>query len=200
MTRKAWWDTAPMPFIELSGDDQQQLLSLARESIQVRLLFDRDLHIDETTFSPALQQLAACFVTLRIKGTLRGCIGTLEASQPLVTNVVHNAAASAFEDPRFPAINRDEESKLHIEISVLTEPTPISFNSEAELLEKLVPEKDGLIIEKGSHRATFLPTVWRSIPDKAEFLNQLKRKAGLADNFWSNNLKAWRYDTISFEE
>ncbi len=200
MTRIAWWDTVPMPFIELSDDDQQKLLSLARESIQVRLLFDRDLHIDETTFSPALQQLAACFVTLRKKGTLRGCVGTLEASRPLVTNVVHHAAASAFEDPRFPAVNRDEEAELQIEISVLTEPTPMSFNSETELIEQLVPERDGLIIEKGSHRATFLPTVWSAIPDKASFLKQLKRKAGLADDFWSDNLKAWRYDTTSFEE
>jgi AmmeMemoRadiSam system protein A len=189
-----------MPFIELSNDDQQKLLSLARESIQVRCLFERDLQIDETTFSPALKQQAASFVTLRKKSKLRGCIGALEATRPLVIDVAQHAAASAFEDPRFPAVPREEVAELHIEISVLTEPTPLSFSSEADLLTQLVPGKDGLVIEKGSHRATFLPAVWESIPDKPQFLEQLKLKAGLPIDFWSDKLKAWRYYTVCFQE
>ncbi|MEH6469154.1 MAG: AmmeMemoRadiSam system protein A [Porticoccus sp.] len=189
-----------MPFIELSDDDQQKLLLLARESIQVRRLFERDLLIDETTFSPALKQQAASFVTLRKKGKLRGCIGALEATQPLVVDVVQNAAASAFEDPRFPAVSREEVAEIHIEISVLTEPSLLSFSSEADLLAQLVSGKDGLVIEKGSHRATFLPAVWESIPGKIQFLEQLKLKAGLPINFWSNKLKVWRYHTVCFQE
>ncbi|HEB27022.1 MAG TPA: AmmeMemoRadiSam system protein A [Porticoccus sp.] len=186
--------------MKLSDEDQQKLLSLARESIQVRLLFERDLQIDETVFSPALKQQASSFVTLRKKGKLRGCIGALEATQPLVVDTVQHAAASAFEDPRFPAITREEVAELHIEISALTEPMPLSFSSEADLLAQLVPGKDGLVIEKGSHRATFLPTVWESIPDQTQFLEQLKLKAGLSIDFWSNKLKAWRYHTVCFQE
>jgi len=194
------WDTELMPFIELSDEDQQKLLSLARESIQVRLLFERDLQIDEAAFSPALQQQASSFVTLRKKDKLRGCIGALEASQPLVMDVVHHAAASAFEDPRFPAVTREEVAELRIEVSALTEPTPLSFSSEADLLSQLKPDEDGLIIEMGRHRATFLPTVWSSIPDKAQFMEQLKLKAGLSADFWSDNLKVWRYHALCFQE
>jgi AmmeMemoRadiSam system protein A len=189
-----------MPFIELSDEDQQKLLSLARESIQVRCLFERDLQIDETIFNPALKQQAASFVTLRKKGKLRGCIGALEATQPLVVDTVQHAAESAFEDPRFPAVSREEVAELHIEISVLTEPIPLSFSSEADLLTQLVPGKDGLVIERGSHRATFLPAVWDSIPDKPQFLEQLKLKAGLPIDFWSDKLKAWRYHAVYFQE
>ena len=134
-----------MPFIELSPDDKQILLSLARESIQVRLLFERDLRIDELVFSPALQQQASSFITLHKKNKLRGCIGALQAREPLVIDVVHNAAASAFDDPRFPPVTLDEEPELQIKISVLTSPTPLIFTSEQDLLAQLVPDKDGLI-------------------------------------------------------
>ena len=196
-----------MPFIELSADDKQTLHSLAREAIRVRLLFDRELRIDETAFNPALQQLAASFVTLYkpIRHTkenerkkLRGCIGATRATEPLVMNVVHHAIASAFDDPRFPPVTLDEEPDLSIEISVLTTPETMSFSTEQELLDQVVPSEDGLIIEYGSHRATFLPTVWSSLPKKTEFLKQLKLKAELAEDFWSDDLKVWRYHTLCF--
>lgn len=189
-----------MSFIELSTEDQQQLLSLARESIRVRLLFNRDLRIDETAFSPALQQQAASFVTLTKKGKLRGCIGAIQATEPLVMDVVHHAMAAAFDDPRFPPLTLEEESDIHIEISVLSTPSPLSFGSEEELLTQLTPGKDGLIIEVGAHRSTFLPSVWETLPDKTDFLTHLKLKAGLTDNFWSDKLKAWRYNTHAFAE
>ncbi|WP_461481167.1 AmmeMemoRadiSam system protein A [Porticoccus sp.] len=189
-----------MPFIELSGDDQQTLLSLARESIRVRLLFDRDLSIDETAFSPALRQLAASFVTLKIRGKLRGCIGALEARQSLVVDVVHHAAAAAVDDPRFPPLSLDEEAEIVLDISVLTAPTPLTFNTEPQLLEQLRIGEDGLIIEAGSHRATFLPSVWASLPDKQQFLDQLKLKAGMPPTIAPDKLKAWRYQTVSFGE
>lgn len=189
-----------MPFIELSPDDKQILLSLARESIQVRLLFERDLRIDELVFSPALQQQASSFITLHKKNKLRGCIGALQAREPLVIDVVHNAAASAFDDPRFPPVTLDEEPELQIKISVLTSPTPLIFTSEQDLLAQLVPDKDGLIIEVGAHRATFLPSAWNSLPGKIEFLEQLKLKAELPAVFWSDDIKAWRFQTLCFQE
>jgi len=192
--------TASPTFITLSVDDQQELLSLARESIRVRLLLDRDLLIDETAFSPALQQQATSFVTLRKKGQLRGCIGSTQATEPLVTSVVHHAIASAIDDPRFPPVTLKEESDLHIGISVLSTPTPLSFTNEKELLELLSSKKDGLTIEVGANKATFLPDVWNSMKDETEFLAQLKLKADLAIDFWSDHFKAWRYQTYCFSE
>ncbi|MDX2463559.1 MAG: AmmeMemoRadiSam system protein A [Porticoccus sp.] len=189
-----------MPFIELSPDDKQTLLSLARESIQVRLLFERELHIDELVFSLALQQQASSFITLHKKNKLRGCLGALQAREPLVMDVVHNAAASAFDDPRFPPVTLDEEPELQIEISVLTSPTPLVFTSEQDLLEQLIPNEDGLIIEVGAHRATFLPSAWNRLPGKIEFLKQLKLKAELPAVFWSDDIKAWRFQTLCFQE
>lgn len=187
-------------FITLSVDDQQELLSLARESIRVRLLLERDLLIDETAFSPALQQQATSFVTLRKKGQLRGCIGSTQITESLVTNVVHHAMASAIDDPRFPPVTLDEESALHIEISVLSTPTLLTFADEKELLAQLSSKRDGLTIEVGANKATFLPDVWNSMKDETEFLSQLKLKADLATDFWSDNLKAWNYQTYCFSE
>lgn len=189
-----------MSFIELSENDQQELLSLARESIRVQLVLQRDLHIDETVFSPALQQCAASFVTLRIKDKLRGCIGATRATEPLVKDVVHHASASAFDDPRFPPLTLEEEAEISIEISVLSTPTPLIFSNEKSLLQALSPGKDGLILEVGAHRSTFLPNVWNSLPNRTDFLAQLKLKADLAADFWSDDLKAWRYETYQFHE
>lgn len=189
-----------MPYIELNGEDRHTLLSLARESIRVSLLFDKDLSIDSSAFSPALQQWAASFVTLKIKGRLRGCIGTLEAHRPLVNDVVHNAAASALEDPRFPALTLDEEARTTIDISVLTTPEPVLFTSEDELLAQLTANEDGLIIESGFQRATFLPSVWENLPDKRQFLDQLKLKAGIQLDISADKLKAWRYQADCFGE
>lgn len=189
-----------MSFIKLSYDDRQTLLSLCRESIRVRLLFDRDLNIDKAAFSPALQQTAACFVTLKIDGKLRGCIGSLEAHQALVEDAVHNAAAAAVDDPRFPRLTLDEEAHVDIDISVLTTPIALEFDSEEALLEQLTPGKDGLIIESGHYRATFLPSVWDSLPGKAAFLAQLKEKAGIPQKIDPEDLSAWCYQTVSFSE
>lgn len=189
-----------MSFIELSEDDRQILLTLARESIRVRLLFDRDLQIDETVFSHALQQPACSFVTLKIKQTLRGCIGSTEASRPLVVDVVHHAASAALDDPRFPPLSLQEEALVSIEISVLTEATPLLFSSEDELLAQLEPGIDGLTIESGTQRATFLPSVWTTLPDKQQFLDHLKSKAGLEPELSAEKLKAWHYQTVCFRE
>lgn len=189
-----------MSFIELSEDDQQILLTLARESIRVRLLFDRDLQIDETMFSHALQQQVCCFVTLKIEQTLRGCIGSTEASRPLVIDVVHHAASAALDDPRFPPLSLREEALVSIEISVLTEATPLAFSSDDELLAQLEPGIDGLTIESGALLATFLPSVWTTLPDKQQFLDHLKRKAGLEPGLPANKLKAWRYQAVGFGE
>jgi len=184
----------------LSNADRQTLLHLARESIQSGLSNGQPLSIEKQYGSTHLQEIRACFVTLHKHGQLRGCIGNLEARQPLVNDVVENAFNAAFRDPRFPPLNANEFEQLHIHIEILTPPEPMQFNSEQDLLTQLQPGKDGLILSEGSHRGTFLPTVWESLPQPEQFLFHLKNKAGLPGDYWSDNIKIERYHTESFEE
>ncbi|MDH5233175.1 MAG: AmmeMemoRadiSam system protein A, partial [Gammaproteobacteria bacterium] len=131
---------------------------------------------------------------------LRGCIGSLEAHQSLVTDLNQNAFAAAFQDPRFPALSRDELKSIHLHISVLNQAQPMSFTSEDDLLNQLRVGVDGLIIQDKHRRATFLPAVWESLTDKKQFLTQLKLKAGMTADHWSDNFKAWRYQSFSISE
>ena len=133
---------------------------------------------------PKLAENKACFVTLTENGTLRGCVGHLVPQEPLYRAVVDNAQSAAIRDWRFPPVRSDEVSKIKIEISVLTEPQPLRFNSPEDLLGKLQPHEDGVVLKIGPHGATFLPQVWEQIPDKVEFLNRLSEKAGCEPSAW----------------
>lgn len=161
-------------------DQRQQLLQAARQSILNGLHHNRPLHPDMTGAGAMLQEQCACFVTLHLDGELRGCIGTTDAVAPLLQAVADNAYRAAFHDPRFKPLDMDEFERINISISVLTRPEPLHFTSEAELREQLRSHVDGLIIERGQLRATFLPEVWESLPSPRDFLGQLKRKAGIA--------------------
>ncbi|MDR3202885.1 MAG: AmmeMemoRadiSam system protein A [Bifidobacteriaceae bacterium] len=141
----------------------------------------------------------ASFVTLTIGGRLRGCIGTLEAHRPLGEDVRSNARSAAFRDPRFPPLAAAESERLRIEVSVLSEPAPIDAASEADALAQLVPGDDGVILQAAGRRATFLPQVWNELPDPAEFLAHLKRKAGLPAGYWGD-ARLWRYSVAAFQE
>lgn len=140
------------------------------------------------------------FATSSTRGELRGCIGHLEAVQPLVSDVAENAFAAAFRDPRFQSLTRPELARIAIELSVLTPSQPLSFAPEAELLRMLEPGRDGLILEEGAARGTFLPTVWDSLPEPRTFLRHLKQKAGLRPDHWSDRVRVRRYRTESFSE
>lgn len=168
----------------LTDQDKQTLLRLARETIDQAVRGGPPPSVDLAGLPERLGQLGASFVTLRIAGELRGCIGTIEAHQPLALDVQNNALSSAFRDPRFPPLTREEFNAIDIELSILTPPQPLEFDGPDELLEKIRPGIDGLIIEKGWHRATLLPSVWEKIPDPVEFLTILCRKAGLQPNEW----------------
>ncbi|WP_054342214.1 AmmeMemoRadiSam system protein A [Neptunomonas antarctica] len=185
-----------MASINLSDEKKKALLVCARKSIQQALNGDWDQ-------KPAILEpddLGAAFVTLKLHGQLRGCIGTLEAYQSLMSDVWQNAYSAAFRDPRFPPLMEDEFHQVRIEISVLTAPQPISVASEQDLLNRLRPDIDGLILEEGHHRATFLPAVWEALPTPEEFLLHLKRKAGLSDNYWSDSTRFSIYQAINFYE
>ena len=182
-----------------SSAEQHQLLHVARDSIVCGLDTGQALAIDVRTQPPALQKFRATFVTLQLNKQLRGCIGNLEATRTLVEDVAHNAYAAAFRDPRFTPLTAAEYNDLELHISVLSPPEIMRVDSEADLLRQLRAGVDGLILEEGARRATFLPTVWESLPEPREFLRHLKHKAGLPANYWSNTLKTRRYTTELIE-
>jgi len=187
-----------MSSIKLSQEDQQTCHQVARDSILYALQHGTKININTQEYSPDLQRDYACFVTLHKNGTLRGCIGTLEAYQPLINDIAEHAYAAAFSDPRFPKLEQSEFEQLEIEISVLGKPEPMMFENEEDLLNQIRPNIDGLIIEHGYNRGTFLPSVWEQLPDKIDFLNHLKMKAGLSAQWWDNAAKISRYETFSF--
>lgn len=182
----------------LDDTDQQTLLQVAADSIRHGLETGNALKVEVTDYSAALKQPGACFVTLTIQRQLRGCIGMLQATRPLVEDVAQNAYSAAFEDSRFPPLNDAEYDQLEYHISILNPAEPIEFESEADLLQQLRPGVDGLILEDRGRRATFLPSVWDSLPSAADFLRHLKMKAGLAPDYWSNTLRAQRYTVEEF--
>jgi AmmeMemoRadiSam system protein A len=155
--------------------------------------------VDPDRFSARLREPGACFVTLRLSGNLRGCVGSLDAARPLVEDVAHNAFASAFRDSRFPPLAERELADLEIHLSILSPPEPLPCRSEADLLSKLRPGVDGLILRDGVHRATFLPSVWESLAEPKAFLSALKRKAGLGEDHWSDGISFQRYRAESVE-
>lgn len=151
-------------------------------------------------FPPACMARRAVFVTLEKHGQLRGCIGHLEASQPLVKDIAENAVAAALHDTRFLPVKSGELPDIRITISILTPPERMTFASEMDLLRQLRPGVDGLIISEGQHQATFLPAVWEELPDPRDFLTQLKMKAGWAADYWSPRIKASRYAAAYMRE
>jgi uncharacterized protein len=183
-----------------SSAEKKILLEVATKSIQHGLSKGRALSVILTDYPVHLQESGACFVTLEMNGELRGCIGSLEAHQPLIVDVAKNAYAAAFQDPRFPPLTEAEYPRISKHISVLSKATPIDFKSEGELLTLIRPSIDGLILVERGARGTFLPSVWESLPDPKEFLRHLKLKAGLAPNYWSDTIRVFRYTAEMVEE
>ncbi len=147
-----------------------------------------------------LRAPGATFVTLTMGGELRGCIGTLEAHRPLADDVTANAVAAAFRDPRFSPLVRDEFAAIEVEVSLLSAMEALRFDDEGGALAQLRPAVDGVALQYGHHRSTFLPQVWEQLPDRADFIAQLKYKAGLPPDFWSSELKLSRYTVSKWRE
>ena len=187
---------------ELSASEQQTLLRFARQTINdaITLGIMPELNQQLANQPDCFGQIAASFVTLHKKNQLRGCIGTAEPYRSLLDDVIHNAFASAFADPRFPPITADELAEVSLEISILTPPQRLNTPTEESLLQQLRPGRDGLTIQCGQYRATFLPQVWGQFPKPAEFLASLKRKAGMPEGLWPDDMACFRYQCISFEE
>ena len=180
------------------------LLRLARAALCEELMGDDGISdsVEHRTWldPPWLDEPGATFVTLRAGSELRGCIGTLEATRPLVEDVRANAVASATRDPRFAPVTAQELPALTIEVSLLGTPSPLHVASEDEALRALRPGIDGVVLRYGARRATFLPQVWDQLPSPRDFLLQLKRKAGLADDFWHAEIECSRYRVEKWSE
>lgn len=185
----------------LTLEEQKILLRLAREAME-RGVKGEDLPpLDLSALPPALREEGSSFVTLTICGQLRGCIGSLEPFRSLAEDVREHAAAAALKDPRFPPVREDELSAIQIEVSRLTRPIPLEYRDVDDLLSKLRPHVDGVIVRDGTHRATFLPQVWEKIPAPADFLDNLCHKMGVRPDLWRNrHLDVLTYKVEEFHE
>ncbi|MEF8793351.1 AmmeMemoRadiSam system protein A [Thiohalorhabdus sp.] len=188
------------PVAEKSHSDSlrahaDELLELAETGIDHGLARGQPMEPDLDAVSPRLREQRAAFVTLRRDGDLRGCIGSLEARRPLALDVAINAFGAAFRDPRFPPLEAAERDAVACKIEVLSVPEPLSFTTEAGLLDQLVPGRDGLLLEAGSRKGTFLPTVWDQLPEPEAFWRHLKRKANLPADYFDPAMRVHRYTT-----
>lgn len=186
---------------QLTPEEKTTLLHLAREALETAVTGSPLPLIDEASLTPALRAEGASFVTLTVHGSLRGCIGALEPYQPLAEDVREHAVAAALQDYRFNPVQPGELGKIEIELSRLTIPVQLDYTDSADILAKLNPGVDGVILRDGIRRATFLPQVWEKIPDPAEFLENLCYKMGAAPDAWRRKkLQVLVYHVEEFHE
>ena len=190
----------PLPCIELGQHQQRQLLEIARRSIEQGFVTHAPLRLELADLDADLREPAAVFVTLTEAGELRGCIGSLQASESLAQAVADAGYNSAFRDSRFQALRQDQLEEIRIEISVLSPLQKLLPESREALLQCLQPGVDGLVIEDRGRRATFLPKVWEAIDSPAAFLDHLLQKAGLVAGYWSDSICVERYRTLTFAD
>jgi hypothetical protein len=179
------------------ADHGETMLAIAAASIRHGMETGKPPTVEAAAYPPALAEPGASFVTLRHQGRLRGCIGSARAVRPLAEDIADNAYAAAFEDHRFSKLSHRDLDALDISVSLLSQPRPIAFTGEADLVRKLKPGSDGLVVAAGTRRALFLPQVWATIPDASDFVAQLKRKAGIGEHVADEKLRAWRFVAAS---
>ena len=172
------------------------LLGIARAAIATELGHEQPVRDDAAW----LREPGACFITLKQGDELRGCIGTLRAHRPLREDVKANALGAAFRDPRFSPLAAHELDRTRVEVSLLSALEPIAFEDEPDALAQLRPGTDGIVFEYGYHQSTFLPQVWDELADPADFLANLKHKAGLPPDFWDPDVKLSRYTVSKWSE
>jgi AmmeMemoRadiSam system protein A len=181
----------------LTGTARAQLLALARRVIDVGCE-GRRVPVRAAEFEPCARVVRSSFVTLFVDDVLRGCVGSLDATHPLAEDVAYNAYAAAFNDPRFTPVRSTELAQLHVHIAVLSSPQRLAVRSEEDLLAQLRPRVDGVVMEEGAIRVTFLPSVWEQWPQPHEFIARLKQKAGWPRDYWSAQLSVARYFVEEF--
>jgi AmmeMemoRadiSam system protein A len=182
----------------LGGADVDLLLDIAERAIVAGLHDVRPIVPAPHELPDSLRRPAGAFVTLNVRGELNGCIGSIEPDEPLGVAVARHAWSAAFTDPRLPALRRADYDHLDIEVSILSPLAPIPASTRGDLLERLQPRVDGLLIAAGSRRAVFLPSVWEQLPSAATFLDHLFRKAGLPLDWWPDDLRAFTFTADKF--
>ncbi len=186
---------------DLNHQDKKTLLCIARDAINAKAKAEALRPLDAYQLSPALLENGACFVTLTKEGYLRGCIGSLEASQSLAQDVQERAIQAAFEDPRFPAVQASELPFIKVEVSHVSPAQPLPYEKPTDLPMLLKPYRDGVILKAGYRRATFLPQVWEQLPKPEDFLSHLCQKMGMPGNYWQSTLmEVFTYTVEAFEE
>lgn len=168
----------------------------------VHLIIKATIYKNNVTikYPQVMDEFGACFVTLEKFNQLRGCIGSIIAYRPFINDLIEHSKDAAFNDHRFNPVTEDELNDIKAAVSILTEPRKIEFKGEEELLEKIVPNRDGIIIKDGEYQAVYLPSVWEELSDKVLFLNSLKLKAGLPADYFSDTFEAYRFETIYIKE
>jgi len=185
----------------LSEDDRQLLLRLARQALERGVRRESVDKLDLQALPERLREAGASFVTLTRRGVLRGCIGALDAYQPLVEDVCEHAVAAALQDYRFPPVTPDELAEIEIEISRLTTPKVLVYDDPKDLPKRLHPLIDGVVLKDGFRRATFLPQVWEKLPDPEVFLSHLCQKMGAPPDLWKRKvLEVFIYQVEEFHE
>ena len=185
----------------LTLDEQKTLLRMARDAMEHGVKNEKLPSLDESVLTPRLREDGASFVTLTVRGQLRGCIGALEPYQSLAEDVREHAIAAALKDPRFPPVREEELSGIRIEVSRMTPPVALEYKDANDLLSKLHPFVDGVILRDGFQRTTFLPQVWEKIPDPADFLDNLCYKMRATPDLWrSKHLDVLTYRVDEFHE
>jgi AmmeMemoRadiSam system protein A len=186
---------------KLTEEQGKYLVALARRTIERALSDEQDSEKPDVDLPSIYDEKRGTFVTLTIGGNLRGCIGHIIPQESLIEGIKVNAINAAFRDPRFRRLTKGELEKIHVEISILTEPKPLSYSDGDDLLKKLRPDVDGVIIKQGYRQATFLPQVWEQLPSKEDFLSHLCLKAGLSGDAWRmGDLEVSIYQVQAFEE
>ncbi len=187
---------------QISDEEGQALVYLARKAIEEYLRDRKIIDLKDIPYEN-WKKKGASFVTLenRYTGQLRGCIGSILPVQPLYRDVIRNAIAAATQDPRFPPVTYEELPDIRVKVSVLSYPQPLPYKDPQDLLNKIEPFKDGLILKYGNNQGTFLPDVWEELPDKVQFLSHLCLKAGLPQDCWLTlPVEIYRYRTKVFSE
>jgi uncharacterized protein len=186
---------------KLTLEEQKILLRLAREAMERGVKGEALPSLDQSSLSLALREAGSSFITITLHGQLRGCIGSLNPYQSLAEDVREHAIAAALNDPRFPAVREDELNGIQIEVSRLTRPILLEYKDSDDLLSKLHPYVDGVILRDAFRRATFLPQVWKKIPEPEEFLNNLCYKMGVKHDLWrSKHFEVLTYYVEEFHE
>ncbi len=180
----------------MPDDRGRIMLAIARAAIATHL----GLAAAADENAPWLSGPGACFVTLTIKGELRGCIGSLVQYRPLLEDLKENSLAAAFSDPRFAPLSELELATVRVEVSLLSPVVPLDFRDEADAVAQLRPGVDGVILQYGQNRGTFLPQVWEQLPTPGEFFGHLKMKAGLPPTFWADGVRLSRYTVEKWQE